>query len=91
MSPNIVTDDTSIEPEVEQDKESEETEDIIKEVDSLDEPMFNELVIDLKEDRESNSAEDTSNDNLVIDMKDDSNEEKNTEEGTEISESPEKR
>ena len=39
---------------------------------SLDEPMFNELVIDLKDDTETNDSEETSDDNLVIDLKDDS-------------------
>merc|ERR1712150_381539 len=86
MSLNVVTDDTNPGEGEGQDIQCEETEDPIKEVDSLDEPMFNELVIDLKEDMDSNDTKDTSNDNLVIDLKDDSNEVETAEEGIESTE-----
>ena len=86
MSLNVVTDDTNPGEGEGQDIQCEETEDPIKEVDSLDEPMFNELVIDLKEDMDSNDTEDTSNDNLVIDLKDDSNEVETAEEGIDSTE-----
>ena len=86
IGPKIVTNDTSFEAGDGKDIQFKETEDKIKEVDSLDEPMFNELVIDLKEDMESTDAEDTSNDNLVIDLQEESHEEENKKEGSERAE-----